>query len=259
MKMVSTVKLAKFNCINKYSKTCAERLFEMFSIAVMECIYNEEFLHEHWFNRTNGKKLILVFSTDQGFCGSFNQLITEKAFELAKLHEGAYIEVFGKKRNPINQNSCDDISLDRPTSLRDISCASEMLSKLTFEYVLTHNVTDVYIVSGEFQNAIVQKAKVSKILPVNEIQAVKLNQTEIEGNRLEFIDDIFRMYLSKILTGLITEHLISEFSARVMTMDNSVKSAKDMSGNLKTLYNRIRQDKITQELTEIVSSMEAVR
>jgi len=48
-----------------------------------------------------------------------------------------------------------------------------------------------------------------------------------------------------------------EFSQRVTSMGNSSKSAEDMLGRLKLLYNRTRQARITTELVEIISGAAA--
>lgn len=260
MKMVSTVKLTKINNANKYAKKCSDILFDMFSRAVQEVVFKQEFVEDSWFFRKNGETLIIVLSMDQGFCGSFSQGIIDKAEEVIKSNPGAYIEVFGKKANNITSKTLDlGISRDL-TSRYDIDDFSSLLAKLTFKYIHDHNINEVYVISGEFKNVLIQKARSSKIFPVNMDKDITKEQyTSVEGSRLDFIDAVFQMYLTKLFKGIVTEHLISELSARVMAMDNSVRNANDMFEKLNVLYNRVRQARITQELTEIVSSIECVQ
>lgn len=260
MKIVSTVKLTKINNANKYAKKCSDILFEMFSRAVQEVVFKQEFVEDSWFFRKNGETLIIVLSMDQGFCGSFSQGIIDKAEEVIKSNPGAYIEVFGKKANNITSKTLDlGISRDL-TSRYDIDDFSSLLAKLTFKYIHDHNINEVYVISGEFKNVLIQKARSSKIFPVNMDKDITKEQyTSVEGSRLDFIDAVFQMYLTKLFKGIVTEHLISELSARVMAMDNSVRNANDMFEKLNVLYNRVRQARITQELTEIVSSIECVQ
>ena len=257
MKMVSTVKLARVNNLNKCSKRCAEILFEMFSKAVREAIFEQK--TDYWFSRKNGKTLIVVLSTDQGFCGSYKQSLQDKAEEVISQHPGAYVEVFGKKGAILEQNKIEDIAPREIESRYDIGAFASTLVNLVSKYVKERDVSEVLVVSGEFKNVLVQRAKCSKIYPIPEENITETRYTKVEGNRLEFIDSVFDMYLSKLFTGIVTEHLISELSARVMAMDNSVKNANDMFEKLSVLYNRVRQAKITQELTEIVSSIECVQ
>ncbi len=237
MKMVSNVKLTRVNNINKYSKQCAEILFDMFSRAVNELIFEQE--------------------------GDYQNL-NDKAIETMAQHPNAYVEVFGKKSEHLTQRGlrCEGIS----DSLRmevgshfDICAYVKFMSGLVSRYIKQFSVSEVYVVSGEFKSVLVQKAKCQKIFPAVSEDVTKTQYTKIEGGRIDFINDVFDMYLQKLFTGIVTEHLVSELSARVMAMDNSVRNAKNMFEKLSGLYNKVRQAKITQELTEIVASIECVQ
>ena len=263
MKMVSTVKLAHVNNINKCSKQCAEILFDMFSRATRELIFEQE--TAYWFSPSQqGKPLIVILSIDQGFCGSFQQSLRDKAAEAIRQHPDAYVEVFGKKGEIFAQSASrlsevhDNMGAE-VGSHYDVTGYVKLLSELVSKYVKEHSVSEVYVVSGEFRNVLVQKAKCQKIFPASEEDITKTQYTKIEGGRIDFINAVFDMYLQKLFTGIMTEHLVAELSARVMAMDNSVRNARNMYDKLSGLYNKVRQAKITQELTEIVSSIECVQ
>ena len=266
MKMVSTVKLARVNNINKCSKQCAEILFDMFSRATRELIFEQE--TDYWFSpknsREQGKSLIVILSIDQGFCGSFQQSLRDKAAEAIKQNPGAYVEVFGKKgeifaQNALRLTEVRDKMNTEVGSHYDIAGYVKLLSGLVSKYVKEHSVSEVYVVSGEFRNVLVQKAKCQKVFPATEEDITKTQYTKIEGDRIDFMNAVFDMYLQKLFTGIVTEHLVAELSARVMAMDNSVRNARNMFEKLSGLYNKVRQAQITQELTEIVSSIECVQ
>lgn len=262
MKMVSTVKLARVNNINKCSKQCAKILLDMFSKATRELIFEQE--KDYWFSSKWGKPLLIILSIDQGFCGPFQQSLHDKANEAIKQHPGSYIEIFGKKGENLAQNvlRLGEIrnSLDvNITSHYDICAYVDLLSGLVSKYVKEHSVSEVHVVSGEFRNVLIQTAKCQTIFPTSTEDITKTQYTRIEGDRIDFINAIFDMYLQKLFTGIVTEHLVAELSARVMAMDNSVRNAKNMFEKLSGLYNKVRQAKITQELTEIVSSIECVQ
>lgn len=262
MKMVSTVKLARVNNINKCSKQCAKILLDMFLKATRELIFEQE--KDYWFSSKWGKPLLIILSIDQGFCGPLQQSLHDKANEAIKQHPGSYIEIFGKKGENLAQNvlRLGEIrnSLDvNITSHYDICAYVDLLSGLVSKYVKEHSVSEVHVVSGEFRNVLVQTAKCQTIFPTSTEDITKTQYTRIEGDRIDFINAIFDMYLQKLFTGIVTEHLVAELSARVMAMDNSVRNAKNMFEKLSGLYNKVRQAKITQELTEIVSSIECVQ
>ena len=274
MKMVSTVKLAKVNNSNKFSKESAGYLFTMLSKVAKEALFEQSLDANFWLKRTTGKTLVIILSTEQGFCGSFNQFISECSQKTIKQNTGAFVEIFGKKASHIPFNKAVLKNKYAITDRFDIKATSNMLSKLVLDYVINHGVFNVFVISGEFKNVLVQRAKSTQIFPIDSVvsstdplvskadsreQEAEEQYTEIEGNKQKVIEEIFYMYLTKLFTALVTEHLLSELSARTMAMDNSVKNAKDMFEKLSTLYNRIRQAKITQELTEIVSSIECIK
>ena len=241
MKMVSNVKLTRVNNITKHSKECAEILFDIFNRATTELLYERN--KEYWFcqnisNKTvsnNGKPLIIVISVDQGFCGAFQQAIQDEAKTIISKNKDAYVETFGKKSNGLANANLMDLS---KYSHYDIQANARSLAELVSRYVKEFFVSEVYVISGEFKSVLVQKAKCKKIyssLSVKkkdgheeEISIDRIAQTPysmIEGDKEDFINTLFDMYLQKLFSGILTEHLVSELSSRVMTMDNSVIKA----------------------------------
>jgi F-type H+-transporting ATPase subunit gamma len=263
IKMVATVKLSKANSLYRNAGECASALLDMLSIAVSEARFNGTLESDSWIERKDGKTLVLVLSTDQGFCGAFNQSITEAANRLMSESNADYVEVFGKKGANISRskrNKGKEENIERNVSMHlDPSGFAKMLSEMVTEYVTNRDVSKVVIVSGEKKNSMVQVAKRTDILPLNINNAVNSGYTAVEGDVQSFINDVFKMYTNSLFKSLVAKHLISEFSARIIAMDNSVRNANDMSDKLSVFYNNIRQAKITQELTEIVSSMECVQ
>ena len=55
------------------------------------------------------------------------------------------------------------------------------------------------------------------------------------------------------------ESVASEHGARMSAMENATNNAKEMISKLTLTYNKLRQEKITTELTEIVSGAEALK
>ncbi|MDR3031044.1 MAG: F0F1 ATP synthase subunit gamma [Holosporales bacterium] len=251
MKMVSTVKLARINNKNKFSNTCSNILSNMLKKVLKEAIFLKDCDPNAWFMRKSGEALIIVLATDQGFCGSFAQNIINLANDAIRKNPNAYIETFGKK--------ADSIKLHRNIINKfNIKDFAKSIADLVFDYILNKEVYEVFVISEEFKNVLVQKAKYSQIFPI-EFDNESDEYTKIEGNIYNTLNDLLYEYLLKFFTGCITEHLFSELSARVMAMDNSVKNARNMLDELNVLYNRVRQAKITQELAEIVSSIECAR
>jgi F-type H+-transporting ATPase subunit gamma len=263
IKMVATVKLSWASALHRCARECSSRLFEMLSMAVSEARFYDLLNAGFWTERNEGETLIIVLSTAQGFCGSFNQTIVETAKQTISKNNAKYVEIFGKKGFCINQNVDqninENIARHDMNSPLDTNGFAIMLSDLVFGYVTKHGVSNVVVVSSEKKNAMTQIAKCTCVLPLRVNKAVNSECVMIEDSAQDFINDVFKTYMVSLFKTLIVEHLVSEFSARVIAMDNSVRNANSMHDNLNILYNNIRQARITQELTEIVSSMECVQ
>ena len=76
------------------------------------------------------------------------------------------------------------------------------------------------------------------------------------------VNDVFSFlvdsYLSAMVYGALIESYASEQTARFAAMDNATNSAEDMMKDLQLKFNRARQAKITNELTEIINGANQV-
>ncbi|MDR0630543.1 MAG: F0F1 ATP synthase subunit gamma [Holosporales bacterium] len=252
MKMVSTVKLTKTNSLNKALKECCDILFGMLSQAIGEARFENCLESDFWTERKDGKTLVIVLSTNQGFCGSFNQAIICEAQKIIGSCKEAYVKIFGKKGKVLG------VQVDKTEFESNIENLAQDLAKIALEYIMNRNVTEVIVISSEKKNAISQIVKQTKILPIDVKNVINTRYIEIEGSKKEFINSVFNTYILKLFKKLITEHRISELTARVMATDNVFRNANEISNGLSFLHNSIRQIKITQELTEIVAGMECV-
>ena len=70
--------------------------------------------------------------------------------------------------------------------------------------------------------------------------------------------DIYQFNLACTIYGCLLENKTSEEASRMTAMDSASSNAADMIAKLTLIYNRMRQAKVTTELTEIVAGAEAV-
>ena len=64
-------------------------------------------------------------------------------------------------------------------------------------------------------------------------------------------------FTTGVIYGTLVESYASENNARMMAMEASTNSAKEMLRELGILYNRARQAAITQEITEVIGGAKA--
>lgn len=74
-----------------------------------------------------------------------------------------------------------------------------------------------------------------------------------EQDPVQILDALLPLYMNSCLLRALQEALASELAARMNAMSNATDNARDLRKSLNTLYNRKRQAKITQEISEIVA------
>jgi F-type H+-transporting ATPase subunit gamma len=214
--------------------------------------------------------LILQIAGNRGLCGSYNTRGLEKTLDFKEQleSEGKDVQLFviGKKAitfyNYIKQpmfksgpNSEDKFSFDEATQL------SEELTK----YFISGEVHEVYISYSKVFTSANQKPEVVKLLPISpemEIDYDALPNASMdyifEPNPAEIFSYILPLYLKVKLYTCFLESSYSEQFARRVAMKNATDAAKDMIKELTVTYNRVRQDKITTEISEIVGGAAAL-
>jgi F-type H+-transporting ATPase subunit gamma len=88
------------------------------------------------------------------------------------------------------------------------------------------------------------------------------NKSEIDYSTepcsTEIMPLLAKQYAYAKLYRILKDSISSENMSRMMAMDNATNNANDVIDELKLLYNRTRQAKVTKELIEIISGMEAL-
>jgi F-type H+-transporting ATPase subunit gamma len=71
------------------------------------------------------------------------------------------------------------------------------------------------------------------------------------------LNDLLPHYLENQLRSAIREAEASEHSSRMIAMKNATEAANDFMVELTLVYNKIRQEKITYEIADIVTARAA--
>lgn len=219
------------------------------------------------------KVLLVVVTSDRGLCGAFNSNINKFAenYYNENINQVEKIDFFfvGKRgldffgRKKIKP--ADSIQkLDKDISY---TLAAGVAEKLMNQY-LAGDYDQIRIIYNEFKSAISQFVVCETILPVS----VEVSSFKAETNKQNFaVDMIFEPSPEKIIEKLLTKHfdlqiyrcmsesVASEHGARMNAMENATNNAKEMLNKMTLTYNKLRQEKITTELTEIVSGAEALK
>lgn len=215
--------------------------------------------HPYLTKREKGKILMLVFSSDKGLCGSFNTNLLRSFLRF--IAENGEIEVLSIGRK-----------LQRPIArsggllVADFPIGSTLP---TFEHVLpiANFIVDVYM-RQEYRSVVAlymrfsslskQETIVQTILPIQKEIAQGVEATIIpyhfEPNPKYLLTSLFPHYLEMSLYQMFLESYASEQAARMIAMHQASDNAKEVVFELSLTYNRVRQERITNELLDITTA-----
>jgi F-type H+-transporting ATPase subunit gamma len=219
------------------------------------------------------KVLLVVLTSDRGLCGAFNSNINKFAENYYREHSGKLEKLdflfIGRRGNDYflrrGIKSVDTIlRLDKDVSYE---LASKVASRLMRDYLEGH-YDEIRLIYNEFKSAISQKVVSETLLPID----VTRNTFDVKNALPSFsMDMIYEPEPDKIIDQLLVkafsvqvyrcmcESVAAEHGARMSAMENATNNAKEMISKLTLTYNKLRQEKITTELTEIVSGAESLK
>jgi len=213
--------------------------------------------------------ILLVITANRGLCGAYNsnvlKLARQRIKELQEQKKEVKLYVIGKKaasyfkfiRFPVEKvytNFEDNFKFEQAKELMDLF--TEKFLKGEFDIL--------EVISTHYYSSTSQKPEVKQLLPlISDIAKGKEKKVQTNIIMLPSKEEILKKIIPHILEysiyKLILEAVTSEQIYRRIAMKSASDAANDMTKSLTLLYNRKRQGKITQEISEIVAGADAIR
>ncbi len=289
MKLVSTVKLQKARSRVEANSPYFEALYRTIcSILAKTWDQDNRFLKEE----SNGKKAVLVMSSNRGLAGGYNSNIVKLVDSYGFDKEKTLIYGLGRKgiegltRRGYHIEWDESDIINAPLYNDCIAITKNLMKKFD-----EGEIDEIYVAYTDFRNTVSHVPTIRKMIPLSkedfaEDMAEMLQESEqdqglmmsygmsnsgIERDMVLFgsvmdhyhpeekiLNEIIPKYMTNLIYGAFLEAIASENAARMQAMDSATENAQDMISSLELQYNRARQDSITQELTEIVAGAEAL-
>jgi F-type H+-transporting ATPase subunit gamma len=202
--------------------------------------------------------LYIILTSDRGFSGAHNANIMAKSLEHMNQGKNEKILVVGSKGYEYFKKKGKRII----RKIIDVTYAqmyygTESIAKYLIDLYLSGEADEVFIVYTHFENVLSYVPYVEKLLPVGAEAEDMADSSDrkYEPDINTFIDHVIPLYLHMYLFRTFSESHTSEQAARMVNMDTAGKNASEMIEELTHIYNRKRQAAITQELSEIVGSV----
>lgn len=218
--------------------------------------------------------LLLVFTSDRGLCGNFNASVAKVAArrieELQNAGKEVKVACIGRKGYSILKrryaaNIVRDIDGIAKKGARYDESA--VIANYAYDDFMMRNIDVCEAVYSEFHSAINREIVVKQLLPLRFSERAEAGTEPVLVNGAAYEYEPYKMevlgqslpllYKASVFEAIIHSQA-SEHGARMTSMDNATRNAKDMIPRLTLKYNRMRQTNITTELIEIIAGAEAL-
>ncbi len=269
MKMVSASKLKKAKDNSLKTQPYIENLNDVLQ-RVLNSVENVN--NPLLDKRDNKKTRCIVFTSDRGLCGGFNNNLVKYFKRQAKSFDTDFeIITVGKKAKDGLKKTFTQIS----ESIEGVSASPsfEQAKKLVDSCIAdfnSHKIDSVVLFYNKFVSAISQKPSHIQLLPF--VRSGEPEEKESsESKEKTNVDYIFEPDAEKLLEQLLPKQIAiqlfqclldnaaGEHAARMTAMENATNNASELISSLTIQMNRARQAAITTELTEIVSGAESLK
>ncbi len=212
----------------------------------------------------------VVFGSDQGLVGQFNDIITDYAVrELEALPGKSQVWAVGERV----YSRLLDAGLP-PIGLYNVPNSVKAITPLIAQILVENEKlrsqdedAELHLYYNRHKTRVTYEPVSQRLLPFDETWRDDLTKLswptknllpEVMGNITETLRALIREYLFVSLFRACAESLASENASRLAAMQRADKNIDDLIENLNGEYYRVRQSGIDEELFEVVSGFEAL-
>mgnify|MGYP003290440590 CR=1 FL=1 len=298
MKMVAAAKVKKAESAVKASRPFTLELYKMFSWAYKETLKNKcdkvntkNSLENYsgLLEKRDAKNVgIVIVSSNKGLAGAYCANVVRYSLNLIKKaaeeNKGIKVYLVGQKAVPAIKNAQKLYNFEIRKIYVDIldginsSSAYTVASALADDYI-NNEIDEIQLVTTRYKNMMTCITESWQLLPVVQDDKVKefrndeldkelnvsheVHKIEPLSEYIPSLNDVLAhvvpMYITNVIYQSFLEAQASELSSRMSAMSAATNNAQDMISTLTIEYNKARQAKITQELTEVISGAGALK
>ena len=214
-------------------------------------------------SRGEVKRVAMVcFSSNSSLCGAFNINVIKKLNVIIRLNYSK-IDKNDILIYPVGHRIYEAVLREgyRPqgdfrkmAEKPNYSDAAELARQL-MELFTTHQVDRVELVYNHFKSMAAQVTTQKVFLPVS-LQEIKSTKNYLlEPSREQLIALLLPKVLELQIFSTLLDSVAAEHAARTIAMQLATENAEELLSELTLLYNKSRQQAITNELLDIVGGM----
>ncbi len=213
----------------------------------------------------NQKIAYICVTGDKGLAGSYNHNVLKITEQLIKHNKNSQLYMIGevgrqyflRRHTPIEENFL--YTAQKPTLPRARQIASKML-----ELFFNKQIDELYIIYTKMNSKNQFEPDIEQLLPLNrldkgvEVAGLRSDiQFQLDPSPEELLNTVIPDYLAGYIYSALVESFAAENFARMQAMDSANKNGEELLSSLSLQYNRERQARITQEITEVAGGAKA--
>ncbi len=257
MKTMAAIRLQRSQARSTAAKPYTTAVADMASYLTEENIYCRG-------NRCK-KTLYVVFTSDRGLCGAFNDSLlraVEAELEKSEVKDHMLLLIGTKAVAHFSRKGQTAYSKYSQLPADPTLSISNLVMKDCVDVFRKGEVGSVVLVYNHFFSKLSYEVRFQKLLPISQ-----KTSPDDKGMKLLFIFEpgqailtelIMAMYLESTVFQAFLDSYASEYAARLIAMTNATNNAEDMIIDLTMEMNKTRQANITSEILEVVSGAEAL-
>ncbi len=217
-----------------------------------------------WLNKTNSlwtqtpaqdnRGLVILISSDRGFCGGFNNQLLQSVNNLDAAHTFSFIAL-GKKGARLLRRQ--QFNLIQESGLPEAARLPELIREISQKIITSFREErqKVYLIFNKFRRNLLGQGLRRQLFPL-ELPEEKTAVSDyiFEPDPETALDAMLPLYVHSEIKAAILESQAAEEMARMVTMTQARRNGEDLIKNLTMEYHKMRQAGITKELIEIVNA-----
>ncbi|EMI47031.1 F0F1 ATP synthase subunit gamma [Rhodopirellula sp. SWK7] len=211
----------------------------------------------------------VVFGSDQGLVGQFNEVIVEYAgHAIGEMHGTPKVWAVGQRAHSrLADTGWPPVGLFHvPSSVKAITPLIGEILVAAEELRSQGDTVELHLFYNRPMSAVVYEPVHQQLLPLDEDWQHRLatapwpthRPPQILGSRTATLRTLIREYLFVSLFRACAESLASENASRLSAMQRAEKNIEELLEDLNGKFHRLRQSTIDEELFDVVSGFDAL-
>ena len=207
--------------------------------------------------------LLLPIASDRGLSGAFNLNVAKAVEDFIRTNKGNYekigVYLVGRKiRDYFKRRRIQTVKEWIDVKTVDPGVVDAIASDVTNLY-LDGEYDKVYLIYTHFRSAVRQEVLFQEFLPITVTESEEMPDYLYEPKMDEIIYELIPRFIKTKIYFALAESQTSEHAARMAAMENATNNCGELITYLTLVYNKTRQQSITNEMMDIVGGAEALQ